>query len=59
MKLYAESNPEGLVELASGENWCVLPDAIETLDRHRQYHALGLLYRYHTDNDKALQLWAR
>ena len=59
MTLYAESSPEKLIELVSDENCCVLQDAVETLDRHKRYHALGLLYRYHMDNDKALQLWAR
>ncbi|XP_033638658.1 transforming growth factor-beta receptor-associated protein 1-like [Asterias rubens] len=59
LKLYAESSPELLKTLVSSENTCSLHDAAEILQKHGRHHALGLLYRYHIDNEKALLVWAR
>ncbi|XP_070566294.1 transforming growth factor-beta receptor-associated protein 1-like isoform X2 [Ptychodera flava] len=57
LKLYAEINAPELVELISSDNGCVFENCIETLNKYGRYFALGLLYKYHGDFEKALQIW--
>ncbi|XP_022096424.1 transforming growth factor-beta receptor-associated protein 1-like [Acanthaster planci] len=59
LKLYAERDPEKLISLVSSENTCSSKDALEVLQRYGRHHALALLHRYHLDNEKALNIWAR
>ncbi|XP_062566210.1 transforming growth factor-beta receptor-associated protein 1-like [Saccostrea cucullata] len=59
LKLYAELNSEGLIPLISNDSGCDLNDCVEWLGKYERYHALGLLYRLHSDHDKALGIWQR
>ncbi|XP_077979032.1 transforming growth factor-beta receptor-associated protein 1-like [Glandiceps talaboti] len=57
LKLYSEINAPELSDLIASENGCMFEDCVGTLQKHQRYYALGSLYKYHGDSDKALQLW--
>lgn len=59
LKLYAELNTEGLIPLISNDSGCDLNDCVEWLEKYKRFHALGLLYRLHSDHDKALGIWQK
>lgn len=59
LKLYAEANHESLLDLLVSENSCLLTDCAAWLETHKKYYALGLLYRYNSQDAAALQLWVK
>ncbi|XP_060603083.1 transforming growth factor-beta receptor-associated protein 1-like [Ruditapes philippinarum] len=59
LKLYAERNSAELLPLVEEDSGCDLKDCVEWLEKYQRHHALGLLYKYHGDNDKALNIWTR
>ncbi|KAL3842523.1 hypothetical protein ACJMK2_020527 [Sinanodonta woodiana] len=59
LKLYAEINWPELIPLIAVDTGCDLKDSVEWLEKYERYHALGLLFKYHGENDKAMQIWAR
>ncbi|XP_013380315.1 transforming growth factor-beta receptor-associated protein 1 [Lingula anatina] len=59
LKLYAENNSPNLVFLLASECACEFSDCVQCLEMHQRQYALGLLYRYHGDHEKALQIWTR
>ncbi|KAJ8282696.1 hypothetical protein COCON_G00052150 [Conger conger] len=59
LKLYAEASHESLLDLLASENACLLADSAPWLEKHHKYFALGLLYRYNSQDDAALQLWVK
>ncbi|XP_053384249.1 transforming growth factor-beta receptor-associated protein 1-like [Mercenaria mercenaria] len=59
LKLYAERNSPELVPLVEEDSGCELKDCVEWLEKYNRHHALALLYKYHGDNDKALNIWTR
>lgn len=59
LKLYAEINSAELLPLIEVDSGCDLKDCVEWLERYGRHHALALLYRYHGENDKALNIWSR
>ncbi|KAK3103798.1 hypothetical protein FSP39_021971 [Pinctada imbricata] len=59
LKLYAEMNSPELIPLIAVDTGCDLKDCVEWLEKFHRYHALALLYKYHSDHDKALHIWQR
>ncbi|KAL5007714.1 hypothetical protein ScPMuIL_016520 [Solemya velum] len=59
LKLYAEVNSPELIPLIVVDTGCDLKDCVEVLEKFHRYHALGLLYKYHEENEKALIIWTR
>ncbi|XP_064600183.1 transforming growth factor-beta receptor-associated protein 1-like [Liolophura sinensis] len=59
LKLYAEVNSPELIPLIAIDSGCDLKDCTEVLEQYHRYHALGLLYKFHGENDKALHTWSR
>lgn len=59
LKLYAEINSAALLSLVEENSGCDLKDGIEWLEKYGHHHALALLYKYHGDNDRALNVWTR
>ncbi|KAJ8299668.1 hypothetical protein KUTeg_023728 [Tegillarca granosa] len=59
LKLYAEVNSPELIPLIAVDTGCDLKDCVDWLEKYNRYHALALLYKYHSENDKALHIWTR
>ncbi|KAL4225569.1 transforming growth factor [Mactra antiquata] len=59
LKLYAENNSPELLPLVEEDSGCDLKDCVEWLEKYKRYHPLALLYRYHGETDKALNIWTR
>ena len=59
LKLYAETDSSELIALIASEPACDMQDCITWLEKCKRYHAQALLYKYHGENDKALNIWTR
>ncbi|XP_046549254.1 transforming growth factor-beta receptor-associated protein 1-like [Haliotis rubra] len=59
LRLYAEVNSPELIPLIAVDSSCDLNDCVESLERFHRYHALGLLYKYHGEYDKAINIWTK
>ncbi|ESP04691.1 hypothetical protein LOTGIDRAFT_135703 [Lottia gigantea] len=59
LKLYAENNSPELIPLLISETSCDLADCVECLERYQRHHALALLHKHHSENDRALAIWSK
>ena len=57
--LYAELDVDALLKLVGGENFCVVEDVIESLQRCHRYHALAILYAQNDATRRSLEIWKR
>jgi AraC-like DNA-binding protein len=59
LKLYAETNSGDLVSFIVSSSACDVEDCESWLDKYGHHHAMALLHKYRSDNDKALSIWIR
>ncbi|XP_063219763.1 transforming growth factor-beta receptor-associated protein 1-like isoform X2 [Bacillus rossius redtenbacheri] len=60
LKLYSENNALEMHTLISAEDLeCDVEECCDSLEKHRCYHALALLYWHNQDHANALQVWMK
>jgi len=59
LKLFAELKPSELLGLIDSNGGCDVVDCVSWLEKFSRFHAQALLYHFHGDNDKALNIWTR
>ncbi|XP_074660647.1 transforming growth factor-beta receptor-associated protein 1-like [Tubulanus polymorphus] len=59
LKLYAEMESPELIALIATEHACDMKDSEQYLISFGRFNALGLMYRFQGNYDRAMQVWAK